>query len=59
MSLPKESVCISTSADSIKKSRVEKVILAIRENLKLFEDSEVKETKLLVNSINQIIELAV
>lgn len=57
MSLPKESVCISKNEDPLKKSRVEKVILAIRENLKLFEDSEVKETKLLVNSIKQIIEL--
>ena len=59
LSIPKESVCISTSENSLKTSRFERVIIAINENLKLFEDSEVKETKILVNTVRQIIKLAV
>jgi hypothetical protein len=42
----------------MQKSRFEKVIKAIQENLKLFDETKIKETKILVNSIRQIIELA-
>lgn len=58
MSIPKESVCISNQENPLKISRHEKVISAIRENLKLFEDSKIKETRILVNSIRNILELA-
>jgi hypothetical protein len=57
MSLPKESVCISNNVNSLKKSRFEKAILAINENIKLFEETEHKETKILVTTIKQIINL--
>ena len=49
---------MSDQQNLMKTSRFERVILAISENLKLFEDSKIKETKILVNTIRQIIQLA-
>ena len=57
MSFPVESVCISNNINPLKKSRFEKAILAINENLKLFEETKIKETKILVTTLKQIINL--